>query len=94
MMGSLIRRPTTLIIHGDCEVTNGSERMELSGYNVFAGSPGRKQLFLTRSWVEMTMICATDAKTVEEAENEIFAEAEQLMSRKNGSRNLVAEGRN
>lgn len=87
--GSVIRLATTLIIHGDCAVIAGDERIDFTGYNVLPGCAGRKQLFLTRGPVEMTMLFPTAAKTVEAAENEIFAEADQLMSRKDDSRDTV-----
>lgn len=87
--GSIIRLATTLIIHGDCTVLAGDERIDLTGYNVLPGCAGRKQLFLTRSSVEMTMLFPTSAKTVEDAENEIFVEVDQLMSRKDGDRDRV-----
>ena len=90
MMGSLIRLATTLVVHGNCTATNGDERLDLTGYNVLPGSAGRKQIFLTHGPVEMTMIFPTKASTVEEAENEIFAEADQLMSRKEDSQNTIA----
>ena len=89
MMGSLIRRATILIVQGDCSILIGNERVELKGYNVIPGCAGRKQLFWTHGPVEMTMIYPTSVQTVEEAEDEIFAEADQLMSRKDGSRDLV-----
>ena len=88
-MGSLINRATILVLQGDCSVVVGDDRVDFSGYNVLPGSPGRKQLFLTRGPVEMTMIFPTAAQTVEEAEDEVFAEADQLESRKEGNRNLV-----
>jgi hypothetical protein len=37
----------------------------------------------------MTMIFPTSAQTVEEAENEIFGEADQLLSRKDGSGDTI-----
>lgn len=89
MMGSLIRLATILIVHGDCSVLIGEERVELTGYNIIPGCAGRKQLFWTHGPVEMTMIFPTSAKTVEEAEDEIFAEADQLMSRKDGREDQI-----
>jgi hypothetical protein len=65
------------------------KRVDLDGYNVIPGMAGRKSLSVTRGEVEMTMIFPTSATTVEEAENEIFAEADQLMSRKDGSRDTI-----
>jgi hypothetical protein len=81
-IGSLINRATILIIHGPCSILIGDKRVDLDGYNVLAGLPNRKSMSVTRGLVEMTMICPTSATTVEEAENEIFAEADQLVSRR------------
>lgn len=89
MMGSLIKKPTLLIVNGTTSVLVGDEQVELEGYNVIPGCAGRKQLFATRGPVEMTMIFATEAKTVEEAENEVFAEADKLMSRADNSRDTI-----
>ena len=88
-VGSLILRATILIVSGPCTLVTGESRLDLHGYNVLPGLAGRKQLSLTHGAVEMTMIFPTSAKTVEEAENEIFAEADQLISRKDGSRDQV-----
>ena len=89
MMGSLIRLATVLIVHGDCVVTIGDQQVQLTGYNVVPGCAGRKQMFLTREPVEMTMLFPTSAQTVEEAEDEVFAEADQLMSRKDGGQDTI-----
>lgn len=89
MEGSLVQRATVLIVHGATAVHGGEAVVELAGYNVIAGSAGRKQVFVTRSAVEMTMIFPTAAKTVEKAEDEVFAEAELLMSRADGSRDTI-----
>lgn len=88
--GSLIRRATVLIIHGRCTVTNGDERVEVDGYRIFSGLVGRKQSFRTWGPVEMTMVFPTETLTVAEAEDEVFAEADQLMSRKDSSRDQIA----
>jgi hypothetical protein len=89
MMGSLIKLATILIIHGDCSVLIGEERVELTGYNVIPGCAGRKQLFWTHGPVEMTMLYPTSVQNVAEAEDEIFAESDQLLSRRDGSRDTV-----
>jgi hypothetical protein len=89
MMGSLIRLATILIVHGDCSVLIGDERIELTGYSIIPGCAGRKQLFWTHGPVEMTMIFPTSVKTIEDAEDLVFAEADQLMSRRNGSEDQV-----
>ena len=89
MMGSLIKLATVLIVHGDCSVLIGDQRVELTGYNVIPGCAGRKQFFWTHGPVEMTMIYPTTLSTVEEAENEVFAEADQLVSRRDGSGDTI-----
>jgi len=77
-IGSLI-----LIVNGSCSMLIGDKRVDLEGYNVLAGLPGRKSMSVARGPVEMTMIFPTSASTVEEAENEIFVEAGLLVSRRN-----------
>ena len=89
-IGSRMLRSTILIIHGNCSFVGGNgERVDLTGYNVIPGCAGRKQLSLTHGPVEMTMLFPTSAVTVEEAENEICAEADQLMSRKDNSKDKI-----
>lgn len=92
MVGSIIARPTILIVHGRSSVLSGDSRIELEGYSVLAGSPGRKQFFWTHSRVDMTMLVATSAKTVEDAENEVFGEADLLISRRHGSESCIITG--
>lgn len=89
MVGSLIKQPTVLIVSGETAILIGDRLVELTGYNVLPGCAGRKQVFLTRGPVDMTMIYATSARTVEEAEDEVFAEAGQLLSRRDGSLDQV-----
>jgi hypothetical protein len=89
MIGSRIRLATVLIVHGDCSVLVGDQRVELTGYNVIPGCAGRKQLFLTHGPVEMTMIYPTTFATVKEAEDEVFAEADGLQSRRDGSGDII-----
>ena len=88
-MGSLIKLATVLIVHGDCSVLIGDQRVELTGYNVIPGCAGRKQFFWTHGPVEMTMIYPTALATVKEAEDEVFAESDQLMSRRDGSGDII-----
>jgi len=88
-IGSLINKATILIVNGSCSMLIGDRRVDLEGYNVLVGMPGRKSFSIARGPVEMTMICPTSAQTVEEAENEIFAEADQLVSRRESNSNTV-----
>jgi hypothetical protein len=89
-VGSLVLRATILIVNGDCSLLDGDgSTRRLTGYNVLSGLAGRKSLSLTHGPVEMTMIFPTSAQTVEEAENEIFGDADQLLSRKDGSSDTI-----
>lgn len=81
-IGSLINRATILIVNGDCSMLIGDRRVDLTGYNVLAGLPGRKSMSIAHGPVEMTMLFTTTAQTVAEAEDEIFAEADKLVSRR------------
>lgn len=88
-IGALISKATILIVQGSCSILIEDRRVDLKGYNVLAGLPGRKSMSVAWGPVEMTMIFPTSARTVEEAENEVFAEACQLVSRRDNNQNTV-----
>jgi hypothetical protein len=52
---------------------------QLEGYTVLPGSAGRAAAFFTNSVVGMSMIFATGAKTVEEAQREFTDEVDLLV---------------
>lgn len=79
--GALIRIPTLLIVSGHATVFIGGESIELAGYHVLPGQAGRKQVFAARTDTDLTMLFATDAKTIEQAEAEFTDEADLLASR-------------
>lgn len=81
VMGVLIKIPTTLIVSGHAKVFIGDDTVEVQGYRVIAGAPGRKQAALALEDTHFTMLFATSASTIEEAENEFTDEAEQLTTR-------------
>lgn len=83
-VGALIKIPTTIIVSGKGAVFIGNETVEVSGYHVFSASANRKQAFLALEDSFVTMLFKTEAKTVEEAENEFTDEADRLMTRKEG----------
>lgn len=89
LTGSLIKLATMVIINGSTAVFVGDGWAELDGYNVLPASAGRKQLFVTRGTVEVTMIFPTQAQTIEEAEDEVFAEADLLISRRDGGNDTI-----
>jgi hypothetical protein len=82
MTGVLIRIPTLLIIQGDAFVWLGEEAKRVTGYHVVAASAGRKQAFRMVADTHITMVFATDATTVDEAERQFTDEWRNLASRK------------
>jgi glyoxylate carboligase len=79
--GALFKVSTILVVNGLCAMFAGDHWAQLDGFQVMAASKGRKQVFVTKEPTEITMIFRTDAKTVEDAENEFTDEADRLMSR-------------
>lgn len=89
LTGALIKRATVLIINGPTRVLVNDGWFESDGYQVLAAKAGRKQAFVTRGTVELTMIFPTTARTVEEAEAEFTDEADLLLSRRQPGGDLV-----
>jgi hypothetical protein len=81
--GALIRLPTLLIARGDALLYVGEDEPSiLAGDMIVQAAAGRKQVYLASSHFRLTMIFATTAKTVEEAEEEFTSEAHMLQSRR------------
>ena len=89
LTGSLMKIPTVLIINGDFLLFEGDRTLELKGYNIFTGGANRKQIGVAVADTQVTMVFATDAKTVEEAEAEFTDEAHLLFSRYEGAENHI-----
>lgn len=89
LTGALIKLATILIVQGDASVFVGGPALELTGYNVLPARAGRKQLFIARSDVHLTMIFPTRAKTVAEAEREFTDEYAKLFSGNSPNRIVV-----
>ena len=89
LTGALIKLATILIVSGDADVFIGGPALELRGYNVVPASAGRKQLFIARSVVHLTMIFPTDAKTVRAAEMAFTDEYERLFSNTAPNRTMI-----
>ena len=87
--GALIKRATLLIISGDVLVYVGEASVRLVGYRTLAASANRKQVFFALAPTDMTMLFATEAKTVEEAEAEFTDEVELLLTRREPGLNHV-----
>jgi len=86
-----IKIPTLLILNGTCDVLVGNAGVRFEDYNVIPAQAGRKTAYITRSPVELTMIFATKARTVEEAESEFTDEGDSLLSRVNENDIVVTE---
>ena len=89
LTGVLIKIATLLIVSGDVVMYVDDGAIELSGYNVLPASAHRKQAFVTRSETHLTMLFATQARSVEQAESEFTDEADILVSRRDGSRDTI-----
>ena len=83
--GALIKIATLLIVQGDAIVYLDGESVRLEGYNVLPASAGRKQAFVALAETHLTMIFATDARTVEQAERAFTDEADRLGSRRDSN---------
>lgn len=82
MSGALIKIPTTLIIAGDVSVFTGNNVERLTGYIVLAAEQNRKQLFRAHADTYLTMLFATTAETIADAEDQFTDEAEMLQTRR------------
>jgi len=87
--GAFIQVPTTLVVSGNVTVYANDQAYEIDGYQVLVASAGRKQVFVAHADTNMTMTFATDAKTVEDAENEFTSESYLLASRRHENLNTT-----
>jgi hypothetical protein len=92
LTGALMKRATLVIVTGAAAVLAGVEWIELEGYNVVPASAGRKQVFVSRSAVIITMLFPTAARTVEEAEAEFTDECAGLLSRRQDANTVIITG--
>ena len=89
LTGALIKKATTLVISGKVAVWANDQEYDLEGYHVIPASPQRKQAFAAIEDTYVTMIFATDARTVRDAEDEFTDEGDKLMSRRDPSANTI-----
>jgi hypothetical protein len=86
--GALIKVATLLVVDGDTLVYVGTDQpLHLTGHHVLPASAGRKQAMVTLADTHFTMLFATAARTVEEAEAEFTDQADALGSRRGDSAN-------
>lgn len=90
LTGVFIRVPTLLVFDGNATVNAGDDATTLVGYHVLTASAHRRQAFLAHADTRLTMVFATQAKTVAEAEDEFTDEAHLLFSRKPGAVNRIS----
>lgn len=76
----LIKIPTLIVVHGTCRVYAG-EWSEIDGFAVIPASARRKMIYVTAAPTDITMVFPSDAKSVEEAEQQFTDDAELLLSR-------------
>ena len=78
--GVQIKIPTVVILSGDCLVFGENGPVRFTGYHVLCGQKGRKQAFYALEETSITMLFATYAQTIEEAEHEFTDEYDLLGS--------------
>lgn len=89
IVGAEIVVPTTLFISGSLLINTGGDTIDFSGVHIIPASVGRKQTMYAVDDTTLTMSFATNATSIEEAENEFTCEPNNLMSRLEESINHV-----
>lgn len=92
LTGALIKIPTLLILSGDAIVHTEDGPVRFTGYHVLRGAAGRKQAFVAVADTALTMLFASAATTVEEAEAEFTDETSKLLSRREHAENSLLRG--
>lgn len=83
LCATLIKIPTIVIVQGHAAFHTGDgETIEVEGYQVIPAAAGRKQVVYAHADTWITMAFPTNAKSVEDAENEFTDEADTLGSRR------------
>jgi hypothetical protein len=85
----LIKVPTSLIFAGEADIYTNGELVRVNGYSVLPGSAMRKVAAVTYSPFAVSMMFATTAKTVEEAEKEFTDEFDLLVPLSEADRHLI-----
>lgn len=89
--GVFVTTPTLLIVTGDVLIYAdvGLPPIHVQGNQIITASANRKQAFIANSETKLTMIFATNAKTVDEAESQFTNETHLLASRLDPARNIT-----
>jgi hypothetical protein len=88
-VGALIKIDTTVVTSGHLTIYTGAGKVDLIGHTVTPARAGRKQIVFAHRDSDFTMLFATDAKTVEEAEAEFTDEVDMLGSHNNPENDIV-----
>jgi len=92
LTGALIKIATLLVVDGHALVYVGEdEPFEIRGHAVLPASAGRKQAFHAQTDTWLTMVFATAARTVDDAERAFTDEYEKLFSRRNAETIVIGE---
>ena len=89
LTGALVKVPTVLVVNGDVSIYANDQEIRVTGHAALPASPNRKQAFVSHADTWLTMTFKTDARTVEEAEDEFTEEADRLMSRHEAATNHI-----
>lgn len=81
-LGALLKVPTTVIISGNCFISNGIKAVQSIGYAVLEGKPFRRSLFYAVEDTYISMSAQVKAKTIEDAEKEVTDEWQYLTTNK------------
>lgn len=92
LTGALISCATVLIFSGHATVFIGGETVQLQGYHVIPASAGRKQAFVAHEATDLTMLFASAARSVAQAEAEFTDEAHLLLSRQRDAETITITG--
>jgi hypothetical protein len=92
LTGALVKIATSLVVSGDCMMFVGDQTLRLTGYHVVPASPGRKQAFVAVADTWLTMSFASQAQTVEQAEQEFTDELDLLVSRRSDLNQVTITG--
>lgn len=87
--GALISKASILVISGHVEMLVSDQGVEYKGFHVVPASAKRKQIVFAYDDSYITATIVTDAKTLEEAEEDFTCEAQLLRSRHDCSVNDV-----
>lgn len=81
-LGALLKVPTTVIVSGNCFISNGIKVAHSVGYAVLEGKPFRRSLFYAIEDTYISMSAQVKATTIEDAEKEVTDEWQYLTTNK------------